>query len=80
MAKAEIDYVTPQWPAPLHVRALTTLRLGGSSQGAYQGLNLAEHVGDDFAHVTKNRHLLQSSIGCPSDPNWLEQVHGSQVI
>ena len=80
MAKAEINYVTPQWSAPLHVRALTTLRLGGSSQGAYQGLNLAEHVGDDFAHVTKNRRLMQTSIGCPSDPNWLEQVHGSQVI
>jgi len=80
MIKAEIDYITPQWPAPLHVRALTTLRLGGSSQGAYQGLNLAEHVGDDCAHVTKNRYLVRSTIGCPSDPKWLEQVHGSQVI
>ena len=23
---------------------------------------------------------MQTSIGCPSNPNWLEQVHGSQVI
>ena len=80
MTKAEIDYVTPQWSAPLHVQALTTLRLGGSSRGKYQGLNLAEHVGDDLAHVTKNRKLVRSAIGYPSDPNWLEQVHGSQVI
>jgi hypothetical protein len=80
MTMTNIDYVTPQWSAPFHVRALTTLRLGGYSQGDYQGLNLADHVGDDSARVTKNRNLIRSSIGCPADPNWLEQVHGSQVV
>jgi len=80
MTKTEIDYVTPQWSAPFHVQALTTLRLGGYSQGDYRGLNLADHVGDDFARVKKNRSLLGSSIGYPGDPYWLEQVHGSRVV
>jgi len=80
MTKTEIDYVTPQWSAPFHVQALTTLRLGGYSQGDYRGLNLADHVGDDFARVKKNRSLLGSSIGYPADPYWLEQVHGSRVV
>lgn len=80
MTKTEIDYVTPQWSAPFHVQALTTLRLGGYSQGDYRGLNLAGHVGDDFARVKKNRSLLGSSIGYPADPYWLEQVHGSRVV
>jgi hypothetical protein len=80
MTKTEMDYVTPQWSAPFHVQALTTLRLGGYSQGDYRGLNLADHVGDDFARVKKNRSLLRSSIGYPADPYWLEQVHGSRVV
>ena len=80
MTKTEIDYVTPQWSAPFHVQALTTLRLGGYSQGDYRGLNLADHVGDDFARVKKNRSLLGSSIGYPADPYWLEQVHGNRVV
>jgi hypothetical protein len=80
MTETEIDYVSPQWSAPFHVRALTTLRLGGYSKGDYQGLNLADHVGDDAAHVAKNRSLIRSSAGCPADPHWLEQVHGSQVV
>ena len=80
MTKTEIDYITLQWSSPFHVQALTTLRLGGYSQGDYQGLNLADHVGDDFDHVTKNRSLIRSSIGYPAEPYWLEQVHGSRVV
>ncbi|MCX7172110.1 MAG: laccase domain-containing protein, partial [Proteobacteria bacterium] len=44
-------WITPDWAAPPAVHALVTTRAGGVSLGAYAGLNLAEHVGDDPAAV-----------------------------
>ncbi|MBA4742085.1 MAG: laccase domain-containing protein, partial [Azoarcus sp.] len=59
------------------VRALVTTRSGGVSAGPYAGLNLGTHVGDDPALVECNRLLLHAHL--PSEPAWLEQVHGTAV-
>jgi len=69
-----------QWPAPGHVKALTTHRTGGVSKGAFNSLNLAAHVGDDRAAVKENRVRLAEQLGLPSEPIWLRQVHGRQMI
>ena len=69
---------TPDWPAPDRVRALVTERPGGVSEGRYAALNLATHVGDAPATVAANRALLRAEL--PSEPGWLEQVHGSAVL
>ncbi len=61
------------------MRALSTLREGGVSQGAYASLNLGAHVGDDAANVAENRRRLTLSAGLPSEPIWLTQVHGNGV-
>ena len=68
------------WPAPSHVKAMTTTLYGGVSKGKYQSLNLAQHVDDNPEHVSKNRSLLVKGADLPSDPIWLEQVHGTEII
>lgn len=71
------DAITPPWPAPPRVRSLMTTRRGGVSLGSYASLNLAEHVGDDPEAVRRNRALLRAHL--PSEPKWLQQVHGARV-
>lgn len=81
MNKTEpLSCISADWPAPDGVRALTTTRLGGFSQGSYRSFNLAMHVGDDRHNVTRNRDRLIAALRLPSSPLWLEQVHGEQLI
>lgn len=67
----------PGWPAPGNVRALQTTRTGGVSTAPYDSLNLGNHVGDAPMAVARNRMLLNTLL--PSEPVWLEQVHGTSV-
>jgi hypothetical protein len=69
--------IVPEWNAPPNVRALVTTRYGGASGGAYAGLNLGDHVGDDPALVAQNRAALRAML--PAEPVWLRQVHGVAV-
>ncbi len=73
-------WVTPQWPAPTAVRALSTLRSGGASRPPFASLNLGEHVGDAALAVVRNRRSLQEAAGLPNEPAWLVQVHGTAVV
>lgn len=70
----------PRWPAPANVHALTTLRKGGNSSGAYSSFNLALHSGDDASAVNRNRALLREHFALPAEPVWLQQVHGKGVV
>lgn len=72
--------IFPNWPIPLNVKACTTKRCGGVSLPPYDSLNLADHVGDDYASVTENRRLLMEYAKLPTAPIWLEQVHGTRVL
>lgn len=72
--------VYPDWPAPANVRALTTTRVGGFSQGPYTSLNLGDHVGDDPETVARNRAWLREALRLPLEPLWLKQVHGTNVV
>lgn len=76
-APAKADLITPDWPAPAHVRALMTTRAGGVSVAPFASLNLGDHVGDDPAAVAHNRALVRSWL--PAEPKWLTQVHGTVV-
>ncbi len=67
------------WEAPARVRAVCTTRRGGVSTGAYDSLNLADHVGDLPGAVTANRQRLVSDHRLPAMPLWLDQVHGTGV-
>lgn len=71
------------WPAPANVRACSTLRDGaGRSQAPFDRFNLGTRYGDyrdDPAVVAGNRAELIALAGLPSPPNWLHQVHGTEV-
>ncbi|MFT5794686.1 MAG: YfiH family protein [Candidatus Azotimanducaceae bacterium] len=69
----------PDWTPPANVHGLVTTRVGGMSAGVYGAFNLALHVGDQPAHVTRNRQLLQHQASLPATPAWLTQVHGTGV-
>ena len=76
---ADLALIRPDWPAPPGVQAAMTLRTGGVSTGPYASLNLGDHVGDEPAAVVENRRRLREALGLPSEPLWLEQVHGTAV-
>jgi len=71
------DSLTPDWPAPANVHALSTTRNGGVSTPPYASLNLGDHVGDDPQAVARNRALLRQQL--PAGPLWLKQVHTTVV-
>lgn len=77
--------IIPEWPACEEVKAFSTLRYGGFSVTPYHGdtsggngLNFGLHVGDATDRVLKNRALLREWL--PSEPVWLNQVHGVTVV
>ena len=71
-----LNWLPADWPAPDFIRAGTTLRQGGVSQGVYASFNLAAHVGDEPALVSQNRAMLD----VPAAPQWLEQVHSCNAV
>jgi YfiH family protein len=70
----------PDWSVPRGVRCWVSERAGGVSIGPFAELNLAGHVGDAPAHVAANRVRLREAAGLPSDPVWLDQRHGTNVL
>lgn len=72
------DLVFPDWPAPANVKAIQTTRRGGLSVKPYDTLNLGSHVQDNSVTVAQNRQLLSHYL--PSEPVWLNQVHGIEVV
>lgn len=74
-----LQWLTPDWPAPIGVRALATWRSGGVSTGVHESLNLGDHVGDRPEAVAANRRRLREAARLPAEPAWLKQVHGTRV-
>lgn len=72
------DFIIPNWPAPTNIHALQTNRHRGCSLAPYDSFNLGEHVKDNTIHVAQNRQLLSQFV--PTEPVWLNQVHGFEVI
>jgi YfiH family protein len=79
-AMAGLTFLPAQLPGVRGVRAFTTLRTGGTSEGRYAALNLAAHVGDRPAAVAANRARLRVAAALPGEPLWLRQVHGTAVV
>jgi YfiH family protein len=73
-----LDLIAPNWPAPASVHALQTTRKAGYSLAPYNNLNFGTHVKDNPMHVAQNRQLLSQFL--PSEPVWLNQVHGIEVV
>ncbi len=72
-----------RFPGIENVRCAFQTRLGSAANSpagqAYDGSNISYDVGDDAAHVTANRHMLQKQLGFD---RWVElkQVHGDVLV
>jgi YfiH family protein len=75
-----VAWLAPDWPAPAGVRAAFSLRQGGVSAAPWDSLNVGVHVGDAPSAVRENRRLLRAALALPSEPLWLDQVHGIEVV
>ncbi len=73
-------FLRPEWPAPSGVRAAFTTRSGGHSAAPWAALNLGARVGDDPASVAANRAAVVRGLGLPAPPQWLHQVHGTELV
>jgi YfiH family protein len=73
-----MELVKPDWPAPANVWAFTSTRAGGFSKEAWSSMNLGFRCGDDPLAVHRNLEKLVSRL--PAAPQWLHQVHGTQVV
>ena len=74
-----VGWLTPDWPAPAGVRALSTLRGGGVSTGRYASLNLGEPRRDVPAAVAENRRRLRVARRAAGGALLARQVHGVRV-
>ncbi|MCR4942832.1 MAG: polyphenol oxidase family protein [Campylobacter sp.] len=53
-------------------------RFGGLSQGKFESLNLADHVGDDIQKVLQNREIFRQKIGAKK-LKFMRQIHSNIV-
>ncbi|MBN1378438.1 MAG: peptidoglycan editing factor PgeF [Gammaproteobacteria bacterium] len=72
--------IKPDWPAPGNIRAFCTTRNHPDATSGFGYFNLATHVGDDPEEVKRNRVALGQVLDLPSEPAWLQQVHGCNVL
>lgn len=81
IAAGRFDWLVPAWHATPRVAALFTTRNGGASTGASATMDLgsADPAQDAQAGaVAENRRRLRALL--PSEPIWLRQVHGRNVV
>lgn len=68
------------WPAPKNIIAGFTTRQGGQSKTPFASFNMGLHVGDCAADVQANRQKLMNQFAEVKSWQWLDQVHGVQVV
>lgn len=72
--------LVPDFALPPGVRARATTRdLDGVSPPPFERCNLGSRCGDAPVNVAANRAAMRSLLGLPSEPVWLQQVHGTAV-
>lgn len=85
--KPGLDMIQPEWTdatRPANVDAIFTCRDGGVSSGPWgnadglMGLNVGMNTGDAAACVRMNRGIVAQLV--PTDPVWLNQVHGTTLV
>ena len=75
-----LGHLDVDWPAPMHVHAGATTRVGGFSEPPYDSLNLGFGSQDDGDVIRRNRERLVQGLGLAQDPMWLRQQHGTVAV
>jgi len=61
------------------VKAIFSNRIGGVSQGCFEGLNLGEDLGDSAQNIKQNLDKL-CEVGGVNLPHQAKQVHGTNIL
>ena len=76
-------FIHVDWPIK-NVLAFSTTRqspeLPSINQPPFEHFNIATHVGDNVETVMHNRQVLSSYLPVSSQIQWLDQVHGANVV
>lgn len=64
-----MKYIKPAWPAPNHIYAFTTTKLGWENNG-----NSREKVS-----VSENQKIIDL-LNLPAEPIWINQIHSNIVV
>lgn len=78
--RSPLTWMPAGWQAPANVHAWVTSRRGGVSEPPFSSFNLATHVGDANDAVMANRRLLRDQLPGVKRLQWLDQVHGTEVL
>ncbi len=74
------SFLPLHWPVPDNVGFAISTRTKGVSESCYAQNNLAFHVNDVEDCVIANRQSMQNHLQLAMQPQWLEQVHGVNVV
>lgn len=75
---ASLRYLIPDWPAPENVKACVTFRTrDGELAGTSYNMSWS---GGEREAVAENRSLLAKDWQWSMQPQWLKEVHGSELV
>ncbi len=75
-----LEIIAPDWPLSSRIKAFTTTRKGGFSQGDFAGLNFGLSTPDDPRSVMANRDLLYRTFDIPQNDFFLTQIHSNLCV
>lgn len=78
--RSGLELITPKWPLSPRIKAFTTTRKGGFSQGDFAGLNFGLSTPDDRETVLRNRELLAQTWQIPAHDFYLTQIHSNLCV
>lgn len=68
------NFIQPDWPAPAHIKAYTSLRQSGVGLPQFESSPKAPKPGN------LDRALLKTLLALPSDPIWVNQTHSTIAL
>lgn len=74
-----MEFITPQWPAPSHIKAFTTTRLGWSGRKPFPNSNRDNTTQDNENSLEESQKLV-TLLNLPDHPIWITQTHTSLVL
>lgn len=74
-----MKFIIPNWPAPSHVKAYTTSKLGWGGRLAHHDANRG-HIDLSNPHYQNESKALKQLLNLPSEPIWITQTHSTKII
>lgn len=74
-----MKFIQPDWPAPAHIHAYTTTRIGWGGRKPHHDLNKGNYTETNTDYIDESNRLIHL-LNLPHDPIWISQVHSTTVV